>query len=69
LRVALGFGEDLAAFDDIGQAVVEQCEHVGCDLLAQAVAGAQILVDPDLHVSGLLEAVVAVVAVDEMSTA
>ena len=51
LRVALRLGEDLAALDHIGEAVVEQREHIGCDLLAQPIAGAQILVDPDLHVS------------------
>ena len=51
LGVALGLGEDRVAFDDIGEAIVEQGEDVGGDLLAQAVAGAQILVDPDLHVS------------------
>jgi proteasome-associated ATPase len=51
LGIALGLSEDLSALDDIGEAVVEQGEDVGCDLLAQAVAGAQILVDPDLHVS------------------
>ncbi len=54
LGIALGLSEDLSALDDIGKAVVEQGEDVGGDLLAQAVAGAQILVDPDLHVSGLL---------------
>ena len=52
LGVALGLGEDLAALDHVGETVVEQGEDVGCDLLAQAVAGAQILIDPDLHVSG-----------------
>src|SRR5690606_41505932 len=50
LGVALGGGEHLVAFLHVGQTVVEQGEHVGCDLLAQAVTGAQILVDPDLHV-------------------
>src|SRR3954447_14773689 len=42
-------GEDLRPLLDVGQAVVEEREHRGGDLLAQAVAGAQILVDPDLH--------------------
>ena len=42
-------GEDLVAFFDVGQTVVEQGEHGGRDLLAQAVTGAEILVDPDLH--------------------
>ena len=40
---------DLVAFFDVGEAVVEQGEDGRRDLLAQAVAGAQILVDPDLH--------------------
>src|SRR5207237_2299910 len=38
-----------AAVLHIGEAVVEQGEHVGTELLAQAVAGAEVLVDPDLH--------------------
>ena len=42
-------GEDLAAFLHVGQAVVEEGEDVGGDLFAEAVAGAEILVDPDLH--------------------
>ena len=33
----------------VGQAVVEEREDVRGDLLAETVAGAQILVDPDLH--------------------
>ena len=41
--------EDLVAFLDVGEAVVEQREDVGRDLLAEAVAGAEVLVDPDLH--------------------
>ena len=50
LGIALGGGEHLVAFDDVGEAVVEQGEDVGCDLFAKTVAGAEILVDPDLHV-------------------
>ena len=50
-------GEDLVAFLDVGEAVVEQGEDGGGDLLAQAVAGAQILVDPDLHLAALTFAV------------
>ena len=42
-------GEDLVALLDVGEAVVEEREDVRRDLLAQAVAGAEILVDPDLH--------------------
>lgn len=49
LGVALCSGVDLVAFLHVGEAVVEQREHVGCDLLAQAVTGAEILIDPDLH--------------------
>src|SRR5947207_5410586 len=41
--------QHLRAFLDIGEAVIEQGEHVGADLLAQAVTGAEVLVDPDLH--------------------
>ena len=44
-----GGGEDLVAFLHVGEAVVEQGEHVGSDLLAETVAGAEILIDPDLH--------------------
>src|SRR5690606_15812253 len=42
-------GEDLVAVLHVGQPVVEKGEHGWCDLLAQSVAGAEILVDPDLH--------------------
>ena len=42
-------GEDLVAFFDVGEAVVEEREHIGCDLFAQAVAGAEVLIYPDLH--------------------
>src|SRR5258708_35837034 len=52
LGVALGVGEDRVALLDVGQAVVEEGEHVGCDLLAEAVARAQVLIDPDLHGDG-----------------
>ena len=46
-------GEDLVALLDVGEAVVKQGEHVRGDLFAEAVARAEILVDPDLHsVSG-----------------
>ena len=41
--------EDLVAFLDVGEAVVEQGEHRGRDLLAEAVTGAEVLIDPDLH--------------------
>src|SRR5579871_1105150 len=41
--------EDLRALFHVGQAIVEQREDGGSDLLAQPVAGAQILIDPDLH--------------------
>src|SRR5206468_3211167 len=44
-----GVLEDLVAFLDVGEAVVEQGEHVGSDLFTEAVAGAEVLVDPDLH--------------------
>jgi hypothetical protein len=39
----------LATFTDVGQAIVEQCEHGRGDLLAQAIARAQVLIDPYLH--------------------
>ena len=55
LRQALGaarVGEDLVAFLDVGEAVVEQGEDGGGDFLAQAIAGAQILVVPDGGFSG-----------------
>jgi hypothetical protein len=52
-RVALCLGENLVALDDIREAVVQQREDVGCDFLAQTVTGAEILIDPDLHVSWL----------------
>jgi hypothetical protein len=50
LWVALGLCEDLVTLFDVGQTIVEQGEHVGCDFLAQSVSSAEILIDPDLHV-------------------
>ena len=47
---ATRIGEDLVALLDVGQAIVEQGEHVRGDLLAESVSGAEILIDPDLHV-------------------
>ena len=52
LGIALGLRENLVAFHHVREAVVEQGEHVGGDLFAQPVAGAEILIDPDLHVDG-----------------
>ena len=49
LRVALRRGVHRGALLDVGQPVVEQGEHVRADLLAEPVAGAEVLVDPDLH--------------------
>jgi len=49
LRVALGGGVDLVAFSDVRKTVVEQGENVRRDLFAEAVTGAQILIDPDLR--------------------
>jgi hypothetical protein len=42
--------EHLVPLLDVGEAIVEQGEHVRGDLFAESVAGAEILVDPDLHV-------------------
>ena len=50
---AAGVVLDVVAFLHVGEAVVEQGEHGRRDLLAQAVARAEILVDPDLHVACL----------------
>src|SRR5271165_2510631 len=47
---AAGIALDVALFLHIGQAVVEEGEHGRRDLLAEAIARAEILVDPDLHV-------------------
>ena len=49
LGVALGSGEDLVPFAHIGEAIVQQHEDVGGDLLAQPVTRAEVLVDPYLH--------------------
>src|SRR6187401_2757189 len=49
LRVALRRGVDRRTLLDVGETVVEQGEHIRADLLAQAVPGAQVLIDPDLH--------------------
>src|SRR5262249_16148891 len=48
--------EDLVTFLHVGETVVEQREHVGSDLFAEAVAGAEVLVDPDLH-GGVLSSI------------
>ena len=42
-------GVDLVAFLDVGQAIVEEGEDIGGNLFAETVAGAEILVDPNLH--------------------
>ena len=49
LCVALGRGVDLVAFLHVREAVVEEREDIGRDLLAETITGAEILVDPDLH--------------------
>ena len=54
LRVALGGRIDFVALFDVGKTVVEKSEDVRCDFLAQTVAGAEILIDPDLHSSRAL---------------
>src|SRR5258705_8011175 len=51
---APGGVEDLRPFLHVRQAVVEQGEHVGRDLLADPVPRAEILVDPHLHVRASL---------------
>jgi hypothetical protein len=46
---AAGVGEHLAALLHVGEPVVEEGEHVRCDLFTETVARAEILIDPDLH--------------------
>src|SRR5260370_28779853 len=41
--------EDLVAFLDVRQPIVEQREYCRCDLFAQAVTRTKILINPDLH--------------------
>ena len=48
---AARIGIHLVALFDISETVVKQREHVRGDLLAESVACAEILIDPDLHVS------------------
>ena len=43
-------GKHFVALSDVGEAVVEQGEYVGRDFFAKPVAGAEILIDPDLHI-------------------
>ena len=50
LGVALLLGEDGVTLPDVRQPVIEKDEHVWGDLLTQTVAGAEILIDPNLHV-------------------
>src|SRR4051794_11045501 len=45
--------EDLVALFHVREPVVEKREDVGSDLLTETIAGAEILVDPDLHPSVL----------------
>jgi proteasome-associated ATPase len=49
LRIAFGGRVDLRPLTHVRKPVIEEDEHVRCDLLAQTVAGAQVLVDPNLH--------------------
>ena len=44
-----GFVLDRVALFHVGEPVVEQGEDRRGDLLTETVAGAQILIDPDLH--------------------
>jgi hypothetical protein len=48
-RVTFGCGKDLLAFANVGETVVEQDEDIGRDLLAEAVSGAEVLIDPNFH--------------------
>ncbi len=44
-----GIVEHLSVLDNVGDAVLEQGEHVGAVIDAQSVTGAQVLVDPHSH--------------------
>ena len=46
---ASGIVFDLVALFHIGQAIVEQSEDSGRNFLTEAVAGAQVLINPNLH--------------------
>jgi hypothetical protein len=46
---AAGVVEHLAVLDDVGDAVLEQDEHVGAVIDAESVTGAEVLVDPHTH--------------------
>ena len=48
-RIALGRGEDLVAFANVGETIVEQDKYIGGDFFAEAVSRAKVLVDPDFH--------------------
>src|SRR3954465_5256559 len=47
-------GEDLCTLLHVGQPIVEQGEDGGRDLFTESVAGAEILIDPDLHCGPIL---------------
>ena len=49
LRIALGFCVNRPTLLDIREAVVKQDEHIRGDFLAQAIASAEILINPDFH--------------------
>lgn len=53
LGVPLRFSEYPVSLADVGQTVVEKYEDVGCYLLTEPVAGAEILIDPNLHITDL----------------
>ena len=41
--------EDLAVLDDVGDPVLEECEHIGAVIDAESITGAEVLVDPHTH--------------------
>ena len=49
LSVPFRCGEDLLALAHIGESVIEEDEDIGCNLFANSISGAEILIDPDLH--------------------
>ena len=46
---ATRIGKDLVAFFYVCEPVIEERKYIGCDLFAQAIASAEVLIYPDLH--------------------
>jgi len=49
LRASAGGVQNRVALLDVGQAIIEEGEHLGADFFAKTISRAEFLVDPHLH--------------------